>query len=66
MNEQLDVLDILTILSFAIQLENQKNIIGIADVQKEVNRAVEDIHQHLADQDNKLSELLGRGNNEGH
>ena len=46
-NGQLSFLDILTIISFAIQIQNQGNIIQIKDVQNEVDRAVEDIHKHL-------------------
>ena len=37
-NKQFELLDILTILSFALQIENQGNIIGLKDVQNEVNR----------------------------
>ena len=53
----LDFLDILTIISFSIQMENQKNIIRMNDVQDEVNRAVEDIHKHLLEQDSILKRL---------
>ena len=53
----LDFLDILTIISFSIQMENQKNIIRMNDVQDEVNRAVEDIHKHLLEQDAILKRL---------
>ena len=54
----LEFLDILTLISFVLQLQNQQNIIGISDVQREVNRAVEDIHQHLQAQDEKLERIL--------
>ena len=57
-NRQFELLDILTILSFALQVENQGNIIGISDVQNEVNRAVSEIHAHLEDQDRMLKLLL--------
>ena len=62
MNEggQFELLDILTILSFALQLENQGKIIRITDVQNEVNRAVSEIHGHLEDQDRMLKLLLER------
>lgn len=53
----LDFLDVLAIISFAIQMENQKNIIRMNDVQDEVNRAVEDIHKHLMKQDAILKRL---------
>ena len=54
----LEFLDILTLISFVLQVQNQQNIIGISDVQREVNRAVEDIHRHLQAQDEKLERIL--------
>ena len=59
-NEQFEFLDILTILSFALQIQNQSNIIGLSDVQNEVNRAVSEIHAHLEEQDRILRILLGK------
>ena len=59
-NRQFELLDILTILSFVLQVENQGNIIGLGDVQNEVNRAVEEIHRHLEEQDRKIGLLLER------
>ena len=59
-NRQFEFLDILTIMSFALQVENQNNIIGISDVQNEVNRAVSEIHAHLEEQDRMLKLLLGK------
>lgn len=59
-NEQFEFLDILTILSFVLQIQNQSNIIGLSDVQNEVNRAIAEIHGHLEEQDRMLKELLGK------
>ena len=59
-NGQFEILDILTILSFMLQVENQGNIIGLSDVQNEVNRAVSEIHSHLEEQDRKIELLLER------
>ena len=59
-NSQFEFLDILTILSFMLQVENQGNIIGLSDVQNEVNRAVSEIHAHLEEQDRKIELLLER------
>ena len=59
MNQQFELLDILTIISFMLQLQNQQNIIGIQDVQREVDRAIGEIHAHLERQDEKLDKLLG-------
>ena len=57
MNGQLEVLDVLTIVSFVLQVQNQGRIIDLADVQDEVNRAVEDIHRHLQEQDYKIDHI---------
>ena len=54
----LDLLDLLTILSFALQVQNQSNIVGISDVQDEVNRAVSEIHSHLEEQDKNIKAIL--------
>ena len=54
----LEVLDILTVVSFVLQVQNQGRIIDLADVQDEVNRAVEDIHQHLQEQDSKIDHII--------
>lgn len=61
-NKQLDFLDILGIMSFAIQIENQGNIIRIQDIQGEVDRAIDLLNSHLERQDqkiNKIMEVLG-------
>lgn len=58
MNEQFDFLDLLTLASFALQIQNQNEIIGIKDVQREADRAVDAINAHLAEQDAKLSKIL--------
>lgn len=65
-NKQLDFLDILSIISFMIQIQNQGNIIRISDVQNEVDRAVDKINEHLVEQDRKLNlvlEVLGYEDN---
>ena len=54
----LEMLDVLTIISFCLQLQNQSNIVGIKDVQREVNRAVGEIHEHLEQQDKKIDHIL--------
>ena len=58
MNKQIDFLDLLTIISFTIQLQNQQNIINIKDIQHEVDRAVDEIHQHLENQDKKIDYII--------
>ena len=59
-NQQFELLDILTILSFAFQVKNESKLIGITDIQNEVNRAVSEIHAHLEEQDRKIELLLER------
>ena len=54
----LELLDWLTIFSFILQLQNQSNIIGMSDVQDEVNRAVSEIHAHLEEQDKKIEIIM--------
>lgn len=51
MRDNLEFLDIITILSFALQLNNR-------DMQGEIDKAVDDIHEHLKEQDKKLDMLL--------
>lgn len=58
MEEQLDFLDVLSIVSFAITMQNQNKLIGIQDVQKEVDRLLEEIHNHLNKQDEKINKIL--------
>lgn len=62
MNENLSFLDLLTIMSFALQIQNQAHIIDLADVQDEINKAVADIHGHLKEQDEKLERILKHEN----
>ena len=59
-NKQFEFLDVITILSFALQVENQSKVIGLTDIQNEINAAVSDIHEHLKMQDMKLELLLER------
>ena len=54
----LEFLDILTVVSFVLQVQNQGRIIDLGDVQDEVNRAVEEIHRHLEEQDKKIDRII--------
>ena len=58
-NRQFEFLDVLSIISFALQMQNQRNIVGIRDVQSEVDRAIDEIHSHLEMQDEKLNFIIG-------
>lgn len=56
--EQLTLLDAMTIVSFMIGLANYGENIDQSTMSKTVQAAVDDIHRHLANQDEKLSKLL--------
>ena len=51
-------LDILTVLSFVLQLQNQSKIFGLQEVQNDNNRVAQEIHKHLESQDEKISRIL--------
>lgn len=57
-NQQFGILDLLTIISFVIQVENQKDIVGIQDVQSEVDRAIDLLNEHLERQDDKINKIM--------
>lgn len=57
-NQNLEFLDILTIVSFVLQIQNQSKIFGISDVQDEFHKALKEIHAHLEIQDDKIDKIL--------
>ena len=52
------MLDILSIISFALQVENQSNIYDIAKLNKELSNFVEEVRLHLNEQDIKIDRVL--------
>lgn len=58
MNEEFELLDLLTVLSFIMQVQNQSKLFGINDIQEDNNRVAEEIHQHLKQQDEKINKIL--------
>lgn len=58
MNEEFELLDLLTVLSFIMQVQNQSKLFGISDIQEDNNRVTEEIHQHLRQQDEKINKIL--------
>lgn len=59
MNENnFDFLDLLTIISIVIQVQNQKDIAKASDIQNEIDKAVDLINEHLQMQDKKINEIL--------
>ena len=57
-NSQLELLDVLTIISFVLQLKNQGNIINIQNIQEDNERAVSILQEHLKKQDEKIDRIL--------
>lgn len=55
--QNFELLDVLSFLSFALQVQNQSKIFSISDVQKELHKAVDEIHAHLENQDEKLQKI---------
>lgn len=51
-------LDILSILSFALSVANYEENVDQSAMSETVNAAVEDIHQHLKEQDGKIDKII--------
>lgn len=56
--QQLSFLDIITIISFIIGVANYSENVDQSQMQDTVSSAVLDVHNHLRDQDEKLSKIL--------
>lgn len=52
------LLDIITILSFMLQVQNQNHIIDIKDIQEELQKVQSKIDSHLQIQDDKIDKIL--------
>ena len=70
MNEQLEFLDILNIMSFVIGLMNYNENLTQGDKQdlmsaldKQTENLLKDIHNHLQEQDIKIDKLIERMDN---
>jgi hypothetical protein len=57
-NSQFEFLDIITVVSFIMQLQNQSKLFGLHDVQEDNNRISSEIHKHLEQQDKKIDKIL--------
>lgn len=53
MRDNFEFLDVITVLSFILQLNNN-------GMQSEIDKAVDDIHRHLKEQDDKIDQILER------
>lgn len=56
-NNQLSMLDIITLISFVIGVANYDETIDQTQLQNILNSVVSDIHSHLQEQDKKLDEI---------
>lgn len=59
MNEkkQLDFLDVLSLISFALQIKTVENTFTIEDVQQDNDRIMQELHKHMEEQDKKINEI---------
>lgn len=62
-NSQFEFLDIITIISFIMQLQNQSKLFSLRDIQNDNNRISAEIHKHLQEQDGKINKILEVLNN---
>ena len=65
-NQELELLDVITIVSFLLQVQNNEKLFGISDVQDDNNRVASDIHKHLAEQDQKINQIMEMLKNENY
>lgn len=51
-------LDVITILSFMLQLQNQDKLFDINDIQRELQKVQSSIDTHLQNQDDKIDAII--------
>lgn len=59
-NSNLGMMDALALVSFMLGLANYEENLGQSQVQELVSQAVENIHSHLKEQDQKLDQILNK------
>ena len=59
-------LDAITIVGFLIGIANYEENMSQSDMQDIIKGALEDIHGHLREQDEKLDEIMKRLEGKGH
>lgn len=52
------LLDVITILSFVLQLQNQDKLIDVKDIQRELQKVTDRIDTHLQIQDDKIDAII--------
>ena len=57
-NKQYDLLDAITMVSFIVGLLNYGENVDQTTINNTVQSAVEDIHDHLSEQDEKITKIL--------
>lgn len=55
---ELEVMDLLSLVSFYFQMKNYESNIDQNVLQATINSAVDNIHEHLEIQDKKIDEIL--------
>ena len=58
MNEQLDFIDLLSIMSFCIGVMNLDLNVTAEDIDNQTQTLLNEIHTHLEEQDNKIDQIL--------
>lgn len=61
--KQLDFLDVLSLISFALQIETLGNTFTIEDIQRDNDRIMQELHGHMEEQDRKIDMILEVLNN---
>lgn len=56
--KQLDFLDILSLISFGLQIETLGNTFTIEDIQQDNDRIMQELHGHMEEQDRKIDYIL--------
>jgi hypothetical protein len=59
-NEGISLLDAMALISFFVGIANYDENVDQSSMNKTVKRAVDDIHKHLAIQDEKIDLLLSK------
>lgn len=57
-NQQLDILDMITIVGFILNIQNYGKNVDQSKMQEAISQAVGDIHNHLQIQDKKIDNIL--------
>lgn len=57
-NKQMNILDIMSVVSFMIGLANYEENLGQSSVQDVIKGALHEVHKHLEEQDEKINKIL--------